>query len=419
MAHLALGGVAARTVSIFTVPIVTRIYTPADFGTLSIYVSVVQIILPLLSLRYVFAIPLPRRDPLAFNLWILCGTLIIAESVLLTIALMFFSEPLLGLFSADKLLPWWFLIPLGAFTAGIGELLSSWAMRRRAYKRMAVNSIAVIVLGEGIKICLGWLGARPLGLVLGQMTGQSGGIVSFTRAFLPQFRQMWSKVSWQRVRLVACYYATYPMLRLPSQFLLAFAIQAPLLYTGRLYGIDEAGQLGLALTTLALPLNLIGQAVGQAYYAEVARIGRSRPDEIYQLSKATQYRLFFLGTPPALLLVFVGEPLFAFAFGPKWGDAGVYASTLAFYMLLQFTSAPLIQLLNVFGRQGVFLGINIFRTALIISLFWACHKFSLDMLTYVRAYSATMAIFYFAITIYIFHVIHDVRRSRRGSKAVS
>lgn len=412
MTQLAVGGILARGISLLTVPIISRIYSPADFGLLAIYVSVIQIILPVFTLRYVFAVPLPRRDVTALNLFALCGVIGLAQTAIITLALLLFGKPFLDLFSAGALAQWWFLIALGALMAGMAELFSAWATRKRAYGRMAANSVSILVIGEGLKIGLGLAGLKPLGLILGQMTGQSGGIISFSRAFMADFKRIPEVVSWKRMRFLARYYSSFPTLRLPSQFLLAFSVQAPLLYTARLYDVAASGQVGLALMTLALPVNVIGQAVGKAYYAEVARIGRSRPHDIYVLSKKVQLRLLALGLPPTLVLLAFGPQIFAFAFGAKWTDAGLYASILAIYMFLQFTSAPLIQLLNVFGRQDIFLFINLFRSGWIVVLFWACHHFSLDIVTYIRSYSFLMAAFYFIITIYIFYVILHMRSAK-------
>jgi O-antigen/teichoic acid export membrane protein len=412
MAQLALGGILARCISLITVPIVSRIYSPSDFGLLSIYASFIQILLPVFTLRYVFAVPLPRQDRTALNLFGLCAVAGLGQTVIVTIALLFFGKPILDMFSAGKLAAWWWLIALGSLMLGMAELLGAWATRRRAYKRMAVNSVTILVLGEGLKIGLGLLGFRPFGLIVGQMTGQSGGIVSFTRAFAADFKRLPHVVTWRRMWFLARYYWSYPALRLPSQFLLAFSVQAPLLYTAKLYGIAASGQVGLSLMTLAVPLNLIGQAMGKAHYAEVARLGRSRTHEIHVLTKKTQLTLFAVGLPPTLILFFFGREIFAFAFGVKWSDAGEYAAILSLYMLLQFTSQPLIQLLNVFNKQSMFLAINLFRSGLIVALFWACQHFSIGILTYVRAYSFVMAGFYAIITLYIFNMTRQLTLRR-------
>ncbi|MBZ9937877.1 lipopolysaccharide biosynthesis protein [Mesorhizobium sp. BR1-1-16] len=411
MMMLAFGGILARAIGVITVPILARIYTPADYGMLSVYTSIVQMILPVLTLRYVVAIPLPRRDAMAFNVFVLSTLLMLGFSIVVGIGLALFGPDLLRLASAEKLASWWWLILVGVLTAGFAEIIGSWATRHREYKLMARNSVTVTVLGESIKIIFGLLGWRPFGLLVGQMAVQSGGAMSFTRHFWPQFKANFRKVSRKRLAFVARYYSSYPLFRLPSQFLLVYSMQAPLLFTAGLYGVDISGQLGLALMTLALPINLIGQAMGKAYYAEVAKIGRKNPAEIMRLTKHSQLRLLLGGLVPTLVLMFLGPQLFAFAFGEKWRVAGEFAATLSSYTLLQFTSAPLIQLLNIFNRQSVFLILNIIRTIAVSLLFHFCVSLKLTAPEYVFAYSMIMTVFYVGVTGYIFWLTINASRT--------
>ncbi|MER8537737.1 oligosaccharide flippase family protein [Mesorhizobium sp. M1005] len=412
MAKLALGSILGRAISLVTVPILARIYTPADYGMLSVYTSLVLILQPIVTLRYLVGIPLPKRDEMALNLFALSGLLLMFFTPVLAVLLGLFGPQLLSLLSVAQLAPWWWLVVIGVVATSLAELLNLWATRRRAYRLIATNSVIIITCGESIKIAMGLLGITTFGLLFGQMIGQSGGIFGFSRAFAKDFRRIPQVVTMRRLRYVAGYYWTYPAFRLPSQFLLAFALQAPLLYTAGLYGVDVSGQLGMALLTLALPVNLIGGAMGKAYYAEIARLGRSRPAEILAVTKKVQQRLFLIGIVPTMVLMFFGPKLFALAFGPKWLEAGHFAAVLSTYTLLQFTSAPLMQLLNIFNRQGVFLIISVGRVALILSLFWVVSHLKISVDNYVRAYGAIMTVFYTIITVYVFLLAGRAKRAR-------
>ena len=57
MLVLLLGSGVARLIGIGVIPILTRIYTPEEYGVLAVYTSFVAILAPLLTLRYVQAIP--------------------------------------------------------------------------------------------------------------------------------------------------------------------------------------------------------------------------------------------------------------------------------------------------------------------------------------------------------------------------
>ena len=55
---LAGGTAIAQFLSVATSPIISRLFTPDDFGVLSIYVSILSIVAVFATLRYEFAIPI-------------------------------------------------------------------------------------------------------------------------------------------------------------------------------------------------------------------------------------------------------------------------------------------------------------------------------------------------------------------------
>ena len=67
MAILALGAGSAQAIGLAATPILTRIYSPSDFGLLSVFMSAVYLMAPFTNLRYAMAIPLPKSDGMAFN----------------------------------------------------------------------------------------------------------------------------------------------------------------------------------------------------------------------------------------------------------------------------------------------------------------------------------------------------------------
>jgi O-antigen/teichoic acid export membrane protein len=202
-------------------------------------------------------------------------------------------------------------------------------------------------------------------------------------------------------------YSDFPRYRLPSQFLLMFAIQAPLLFSAWLFGSETTGQLGLALMALALPMNLFGQSIGQAYYAEIAKIGRKNPRKIYILTKNITEKLFLVSIPPFLVLILVGPHVFSFVFGEQWREAGVFSRILALYLLTQFISTPLVNALSVFDKQGMFLRINMIRSIAIIMVFGLAYLCRLSPMYAILIYSIVLSVHYIFTSISVFSVIRN------------
>ncbi len=65
MVTLASGTAIAQLMLVLATPLLTRLYTPADYGTLAVYSSTLTVLLVLASLRYESAIPLPEDEDVA------------------------------------------------------------------------------------------------------------------------------------------------------------------------------------------------------------------------------------------------------------------------------------------------------------------------------------------------------------------
>jgi O-antigen/teichoic acid export membrane protein len=107
--------------------------------------------------------------------------------------------------------------------------------------------------------------------------------------------------SWSEIKQVAIRYKRFPLVQSWSQLLLASGAQLPILFLGIFYNAEVVGVFGLAKSMIHLPMDLIGKAVSQVYYAEISRFGRNNPDKIYNLSVSLIKKLFFIGL---ILLLF-------------------------------------------------------------------------------------------------------------------
>jgi len=413
MLTLALGSGAARLISIATIPLLTRIYSPEDYGVLAVYGALVAVIAPMMTLRYVLAVPLPRSDGMAANLMVMSGLLVLVMAALMTLIFWAFGDMVLGWMSMEVLAPWWWLVVLGAVAVAVYEGLSLWATRRRSYKAISQTKVVQSVMAVLVKIGLGLATFKPFGLLFGHLVEQSGGISSFALRFRQDFQRNAKRVSREAMLLLARYYRGFPAFRLPSQFLLAFSTQAPAMFAAALFGAGATGQLGLALMALAIPGNLIGQSVGQAFYGEIARLPKGSEVRIRALAYSVQKKLFLVGLPLTVALMLLGEPLFHVAFGERWTEAGMYASILAPFVLLQLTSAPLVQILNIYNAQGAFLSINIVRAIGLLGIYQACIKMALSPKEFVCVLSAFLFIFYLFITLYILLVVNRAAAAAR------
>ncbi|MBQ2263748.1 MAG: oligosaccharide flippase family protein [Loktanella sp.] len=405
MATLAFGSGIGRVIGIASIPVLTRLYSPEDFGVLAVFTALVAILAPLVTLRYVLALPLPRHDGVAMNLLVLSTGLMLGLTACVALALWLWGGPLLALVSMDVLAPWWWLIALGVLGTASYEMLTMWATRRRAYKVIAQTNVTQSIAGAVVKIAMGLAAFQPLGLLVGQVVAQAGGIGRLLRGFVAEFHASWHHVRASRLRKVTWRHRGFPVWRVPSQFMMIFSMQGPMLFMAALYDAETTGQFGLAMMALSVPVNLLGHSAGKALYGEAALLVKSSPGSVLKMCRDVQIRLLCISTPLAILLWLFGETLFRFAFGAEWIEAGQYASILAVAILFQFTSAPLIQVMNLLSRQSAFLTINVIRLFGLVGIFYISSTMLLEAKSTVMMIAAFSTIFYLFVTLYVMHAL--------------
>ncbi|WP_036197611.1 lipopolysaccharide biosynthesis protein [Marinobacter sp. HL-58] len=405
MAVLASGTGIAKLVGLLSIPIITRIYTPEHMGVLAVFTALVALIVPIGTLRYSVALPLPRNDRLAVNLAVLCIALLVGMSFFSALILWLLADPVLQMLNMQALLPYWWLLIIAIVGAGFYEILTQWATREKAFKPLAKTKVWQSTIGAIVKISLGLAGLKPLGLLIGQVVTQAGGILSLSLGFYQNFWANLPHVSRDRMIFLFKRYADFPKFRLPSQFLLVFSSQTPLLFSAWLFGAETTGQLGLALMALALPIALFGQTTGQAYYAEIAKVGKKNPEKIYKITRNVTKKLLFLSLPPFLILLIFGPILFEITFGAQWRQAGVFASILAIYLLAQFVSSPLVNILSVFGRQWIFLRINIVRSIGILFVFCLARFWDFSPVITLGIYAFALSVHYFFTAVTVINIV--------------
>ncbi|MGB3913977.1 MAG: oligosaccharide flippase family protein, partial [Dethiobacteria bacterium] len=64
---LITGNVAAQLITIGAMPIITRMYTPDDFGIYQLFVSITSVLIVVAALQYDMAIMLPPAEEDAVN----------------------------------------------------------------------------------------------------------------------------------------------------------------------------------------------------------------------------------------------------------------------------------------------------------------------------------------------------------------
>ncbi|NLP20110.1 MAG: oligosaccharide flippase family protein, partial [Bacteroidales bacterium] len=136
------GTVIAQIIPMLLMPVLTRMYSPDDFGILELFVSVIAILGSVANLRYELSIVLPERKEDAWNIMSLGFIIAFILSIFLQIIIGFFAEGIASLLNNSQIKFWLYFVPITVFVQGAFNMLSYYNTREKLFKSISTASIA-------------------------------------------------------------------------------------------------------------------------------------------------------------------------------------------------------------------------------------------------------------------------------------
>lgn len=365
---LAAGSTSAKIITLLALPILTRLYRPEDFGVLALFTSIVAITAPMATLRFNQAIPLALsgRSAACLAALSLLGAFALAI-ILLPIGFVATQLPVVAS-AIGPVLPYWPLVILGLFAAVIFDIVYFAGIRRQLHKEIAQAFFVRSAVGTLVKIGGGVLGLGALSLVTGQIMQLSGGGTFILRKLGGSVRQRLARLSWRALRSTARRYRSYPTIIMPSSLAVALGMQAPIFMMTALYDARTVGLFAFAMTVMAVPINILNQTIGNAYFGEISRIKRSGDGSIVALTLKLVGVIGAIGLVLASIAWPFAAPVAAVVLGEEWRSAGLYMSYMALYAGMQVASSPLMSLFLTQKKHGKFGAIASLRLILVLML---------------------------------------------------
>lgn len=389
---LAGGTALGQALALLAAPLLTRLYTPEDFGVLGVYASLLGIFSAIASLRYEFAIPIPERDRDAAALVILSLAIIPATATGLGIGLWLFQYHIIRWTRSPGLAAYLWLIPAGVVLWGSYNVFNYWAVRRKAFPRIARTKLTQSVSMLTTQIVLFPFGA--IGLLLGHLTSGAAGIGTLASLARRDDRSSFQRVGLADIRRAAWHHRRFPWYSAPAGLVNTAGVLSPLLIFSAMYGPGPAGQLALVQRVAGIPIALIGRSFAQVYLSEGASALRRSPASFRRLFLRTSGRLAILAAIPAGVLVVGGPTLFPLIFGEQWSDAGRWSRYLGCMLAIQMVASPVSQTFNLLNRQNWQLVWDVFRLFLVVLTLLTANHFSASPSQAIAVFSVTAGFSY-------------------------
>ena len=117
------GTILANLIAVAIQPLLSRIYSPEEFGTFTIYLSIIGMLAPAGNLKYEGAIVLPESDRKASALLLASVLISFSFSMVWLIIFFFFDKQIITLFNFSPSIKIWLLIiPLAILSYEVFDL---------------------------------------------------------------------------------------------------------------------------------------------------------------------------------------------------------------------------------------------------------------------------------------------------------
>jgi len=404
---IVMGGRAfARALPILVSPVLTRLYTPEEFGMVALFMSVLNIGMMLSTGKYERAIMLPKRREHAASIVNLSLVICLTVSLLFVVILAFLNEPVAKLLGNEKIAFWLYFIPLAVLLRGSFLIFTEWSNRNKKFKNVSKSFIVQSTVSSSSRLGMGFAGMGGSGLILGNLFGFGSASILLSYFTYKKDKSLFrSSFTKKRMFLLARRYKKFPKFTLPSIIMNRFSLEIPVFLISNIYNSTILGFYSLANRMLLTPMDVLGRSVSEVYYQKASTVLNS-PNELKRITYDLYKKLLLLGIIPFSIIGAFGDLIFEFVFGNEWYEAGQYAQVLSIWVLFNFISSPLSRIFSLLEIQEKGLIVNlillIFRVApfLIGALIWADQPLSV-----IAAFSFISSIFWIGFCFYLLKTV--------------
>jgi O-antigen/teichoic acid export membrane protein len=347
---LAGSAAVAHGITAASLPVMSRLYSPADFSALAVFAGLASVLSAVAALRYDIAVPLPEEHEDALNLLTLSIVLSTASATVLVVLVAWQSAWLAELLNQPRLRPYLWLLPLAVLTASTYSSLQSWFVRRKQFAVIASSRIWQSSVSVGTQAGLGYLAFAPLGLLAGYVANTGAACLVLGRRLLREEGAVMRRaVRPRHMRRQLELYQRFPRYSTLEALCNNGSVHLPIVLVAVYAAGPEAGYIALAMMLMQAPMSLVGAAIGQVYLSRAAEEHRNG-----QLAAVTAETLSYLmrtGVGPLLAVGIAAPFVFDLVFGDGWRRAGQLVSWMTPWFVLQFLAVPVGMALHVTGQQ--------------------------------------------------------------------
>ena len=390
---LASGTALAQALPLLFAPVLTRLFSPEDFGTFSLFLAVTSIFSVWVTGVYEQAIVLPGKNKKALGIMILSIALTLFFVSLLSGLLLLSQGIVLGKLGLSEIPNWCLFVPPAVIFMAVIQALTQWHNRQQRFKQVSFSRVVQSAITIFSQLGTGVLAIGAVGLIWGSIFGQIAILLMLMGYFVTRDLDSVETPSIQQIYKLGVEYVNFPKYMLLGQLSNSLSSNLQVILLGALFGPAIAGQFALSQRVLAAPLTLITGAVGEVFRVESSKVFREKGNFL-NLFITLLKRLTVFALLPCFPIAIFGPMIFSTIFGEEWKIAGEMASILAIMVFFQSLSTPLAHSLLIAGQQKLDMCWQFVRLFFSISSIWVGYEFYSSYQVAVVLYAVSFSFLY-------------------------
>ena len=398
---LVSGTAIAQAIPILISPILTRLYSPSDFGLIALYLAIVNIFVIIATGRYNLAIMLPEDEKEASDLKYLSIYINLVVSIILLFVVLIFNDQVTRILDNEDISVWLYFIPLSVFFRALFQIYEYYENRKKHYSSISFANVSQSLGTSLTRAGMGFMHLGSFGMIVSSILGSLTGSLHIRYLSSKKDIVKYKRPSLNSLKTVASRFKKFPLFTMPSNGLNTLSVQIPVILLTRFFNAGIVGFYSFSHRMLSMPMFVIGRSFAQVYFQKASTL-RNKKKELADFTFSVYKKLLIIGIIPMSIIGVWGDYIFSFVFGKEWVIAGVYSQFLSIWFLFNFISSPLSQIFSVLEKQQKSLIVNIilliFRAAPLIigGLLYADNA-----LNVVISYSLVSTIFWIGFCFYL------------------
>lgn len=246
----------AQVILIITTLIITRLYSPAEFGEFTIFSNIAMILIPIINARYDLLIVNAKNDRSA-NILSQISFLISLLILLILIPILAISAWLYPNFILDFI-----FIIIMLFLVSLTNIFTNYLNKERKYKVLSLINVFRAGSMALLQIIFGLLSLGSLGLIIGFSLSYITGITLGYKTFKKHFNIVRNKEETKALFLENKNQLVYST---PSILLNSLSFSVVVFFIGILYTNTEVGIYGMAIRVLGIPVTIISLGLSKIF----------------------------------------------------------------------------------------------------------------------------------------------------------